>query len=559
MKKSIRIQLVWIMGMLFLVAILSSLSGMRSTKNIYNEIINITEESVEGNITLGNLKGNVQKLQRYVIRYINKSGDFTETVGNIQTVREEIKEQTDLIFSQMELKDMETFALATEEMKLSSEEYVKMYKAGSTIEGMEETGERLEAAIIELERLIDEDSTEVIKMVKLERANAIIKATVFFSIIIIVFILIIILINSRISSPLKKANKQLQAIIKEIDDGHGDLSKRIQIKSKDEIGSLVAGINGGIELLEGITKKMKEGSMKIDSSVQDVAKEVTSSEGIVNDVSATLEELSASMEEIAATIQDLDENVNGVLLSTKNVSTELTRGHDISVKNNDSAIRMNKKVEDEKERTMKMLLTIRSELEKAIENSKNAEKISGLTADILSIAGQTNLLALNASIEAARAGEAGRGFAVVADEIRVLAETSRNTANNIQEISELVIEAVTSLAEDSQKMVRFVNEEVLRDYDKISATTDDYCSDSEKIQAIIEKIACDTETVEKEIAKINENVNGITSTVEECANGVILVAGNSSDMVTAVSSIGKSALKNREIANDLLEEVSVFS
>ena len=559
MKKSIRIQILWIMGMLFLVALLSSLNGMRSTTQIYDQIVNITGENIQGNITLGTLKGNTEKLQRFVARYINKSGDFTETVRGIQEIRESINEQSDLIYTQIKLNDMESFQLLTEEIKAANEDYVRAYKDGATVEELDIPGERLHAAITELERLIDEDSAEIISKLNAQNESATLKANIFYVVTVVIFILIIILINSKISSPLKKADKQLLGLINDIDEGHGDLSKRILIKSKDEIGGLVEGINSLVILLDGIAEKMKEGSKKIDVSVQDVAKEVASSEGTVNDVSATLQELSASMEEIAATVQDLDENVNGVLASTKNVSSELVKGNSISKNNKENSLQLNIKVLGEKERTMEMLLTIREELEKAIENSKNAEKISGLTNDILSIAGQTNLLALNASIEAARAGEAGRGFAVVADEIRVLAETSRNTANNIQEISDIVIQAVSALANDSQKMVEFVNEEVLKNYDNISATTETYSTDSKRIESIIEKIAIDTETVEKEIAKINENVNGITVTVEECAKGVTIVAENSNEMVSAVSRVGECASRNSTIANNLLEEVSVFN
>ena len=89
---------------------------------------------------------------------------------------------------------------------------------------------------------------------------------------------------------------------------------------------------------------------------------------------------------------------------------------------------------------------IRQKLSDAVAESHNVKQINELTGNILSVASQTNLLALNASIEAARAGEAGRGFAVVADEIRILADDSRNTANNIQTVSNLVISAVESLA-----------------------------------------------------------------------------------------------------------------
>ncbi len=81
-------------------------------------------------------------------------------------------------------------------------------------------------------------------------------------------------------------------------------------------------------------------------------------------------------------------------------------------------------------------------LQASIEDSHQIENINSLTGDILSIAAKTNLLALNASIEAARAGEAGKGFAVVADEIRVLADGSKETANNIQQISKGVVDAV---------------------------------------------------------------------------------------------------------------------
>lgn len=94
-----------------------------------------------------------------------------------------------------------------------------------------------------------------------------------------------------------------------------------------------------------------------------------------------------------------------------------------------------------------------------------SEKINELTNNILNIASQTNLLALNASIEAARAGEAGRGFAVVADEIRNLAENSRDTANDIQNISVLVTEAVRVLSENAEEMLKFVGTDVIKDYD----------------------------------------------------------------------------------------------
>ena len=117
------------------------------------------------------------------------------------------------------------------------------------------------------------------------------------------------------------------------------------------------------------------------------------------------------------------------------------------------------------EYTNRVVGEITSELQTALENSKSVDEVSKLTDEILSISSQTNLLALNASIEAARAGEAGKGFAVVADEIRQLADSSRETANNIQRINEMVIDAVKGLAASSEKIIAYINETVLPDYE----------------------------------------------------------------------------------------------
>ena len=118
-----------------------------------------------------------------------------------------------------------------------------------------------------------------------------------------------------------------------------------------------------------------------------------------------------------------------------------------------------------KNNTLKIIHSITEEMKEALEESRSVEKVTQLTDDILSISGQTNLLALNASIEAARAGESGRGFAVVADEIRQLADSSREAANNIQNINEQVMKAVRGLVRSSEQIISYINESILPDYE----------------------------------------------------------------------------------------------
>ena len=136
-----------------------------------------------------------------------------------------------------------------------------------------------------------------------------------------------------------------------------------------------------------------------------------------------------------------------------------------------------------------IMAEISRKLAAAVEESRSADQINELTGEILEITDQTNLLAQNASIEAARAGEAGRGFAVVADEIRLLADNSRDTANKIQSVSSQVIGAVESLAQNAEDMLRFIDENVMKDYDSFVEVVEKYEQDADHVNGILTEFA----------------------------------------------------------------------
>ena len=197
-------------------------------------------------------------------------------------------------------------------------------------------------------------------------------------------------------------------------------------------------------------------------------------------------------------------------------------------------------------------------LEAAVENSRSVDKINELTNEILGISSQTNLLALNASIEAARAGEAGRGFAVVADEIRNLAERSKETANNIQQISALVTDAVEELAQNANGMLEFIDGTVLADYEKLVDVANQYYDDADKLDSMMDVIDNKSGELEENITNINEGIDGINTAVEESAQGVTMVADNTSQLVDMLGNIRLDAENNKEISDELSNEVSMF-
>ncbi len=390
-----------------------------------------------------------------------------------------------------------------------------------------------------------------------------IDGTYTFDIILIVVSIVIIigcslLARVIIAKPAKKASDQLGEIIGKIESGHGDLTDRIEIKSKDEIGQLVKGFNEFISQLQMLIRSVKDEATKMIESAEQVSAQVgASNENAVN-VSAAMEEMSASMEEVAATVEQLAAGSNKVLAQLQEVGAKVQEGVEMveNIKINSGT--MYKETVDSKEKAYEIIGDIRGELAESVEDSKSVDKIRELTDEILGIAGQTNLLALNASIEAARAGDAGKGFAVVAEQIRVLADSSKNTANNIQEISDIVTLAVEKLAKNAENMLKFVDEKVIKDYDGFVEIVDQYHADAERMNNLLDGFASSAASVSTVMESMTQGLNDISVTVDETAKGVSDVAENTSELVNAMSLIQDETVVSKDISESLSVEVNRF-
>ena len=201
---------------------------------------------------------------------------------------------------------------------------------------------------------------------------------------------------------------------------------------------------------------------------------------------------------------------------------------------------------------------ITAEMQQALENSKSVEKVEQLTGEILSISSQTNLLALNVSIEAARAGEAGKGFAVVADEIRQLADSSRETANNIQSINEMVIAAVQELVKSSEKIISYVNDNILPDYQSFVEGGHQYDTDATHIDMTMVEYAEETREILMNMKDMADSISGINRAVEESTNGVTSAAMNIDSLVQSISTVSEQMEENTSVAKNLKQESENF-
>ena len=520
--------------------------------------------------TVGYLSESTQKLTRSAYSYIVAEGDAAKksVKDNIESLKPEIDGY---------MKDYEQTLDENEETAYSSYKnyYSQFLTQFGVLEKYVNTNQTVNASKIannnlvdvcnSLESALDDMTNSEVEatdhaMRQMHALAAFAKTTggVCFVFAIGALIVAFLISTRKVVNPIVKTNKELKEISALINDNNGDLTKRVNVKSSDEIGQLAQGINQFLDILQNTIGKIVEGSKNLDNMINSVGENVTVSNDNAQDVSSAMEELSATMQEIAATIQTVNDNTESVGKNVVDIADKTGQINNYSQDMRERADSLAKSADENKRTTDEMLGNIVGTLKKAIEDSKSVERVNELTGEILNISSQTNLLALNASIEAARAGEAGKGFAVVADEIRQLADSSRDTANNIQAINEHVTSAVYQLIDNSNKIIKYIEETILADYDSFVQAGAQYNEDACYISETMQEFAEKTEKLKELMKNTVESIEGISSGVEQSANAVTSSAVSTSQLVEQMNSIDKEMSESRNTVGELKAQTDVF-
>ena len=354
-------------------------------------------------------------------------------------------------------------------------------------------------------------------------------------------------------------NKELNSIIKGVEQGQGDLTRRVSILSNDEISDLGNGINTFMDKLQNIMKMIIQNSNEMEVVVNEVQESVKASNDSASDLSAVTEELAATMQEVGNSAGAINENADSVRSEVDNIAEKSNSINNYSKEMKTNADQMESNARNNMEETGAKVKEILDVLNKAIEDSKSVDQVNSLTNDILSISSQTNLLALNASIEAARAGEAGKGFAVVAEEIRQLADSSRQTANRIQEINGVVTEAVHNLSGNANNLVEYLNESILPEFENFVNSGVQYRENATYIQSVMDEFTEKTDALKRATDEIANSISTITDAIEEGAKGVNGAAESTQLLVVDMEKISKRMDQNQKIAAALQKETDVFT
>lgn len=359
--------------------------------------------------------------------------------------------------------------------------------------------------------------------------------------------------------PILATNKDIRDIISGIDKGEGDLTRRVAVLSNDEIADLGNGINLFMDKLQQILKMIIENTNHMENVVREVGESVATSNDSATDLSAMTEELSATMQDVGHSVSVINNNTENVRGDVEMIAHKSGEINEFSKEMKANADKMESDARNNMDKTNEAIGIILEGLGKAIEDSHSVGQVTSLTDEILNISSQTNLLALNASIEAARAGEAGKGFAVVADEIRGLADSSRETANRIQQINSVVVAAVNNLSDNANELVGYIQNAILPEFEAFVESGVKYRDNASYIENAMQEFTAKTDMLKKNIDEIALSISAITTAVDEGAEGINGAAKSTQNLVEDIVNISDKMNENKVIAQTLQKSTHVFA
>ena len=374
-------------------------------------------------------------------------------------------------------------------------------------------------------------------------------------------VVIVILLGLRlwVIGPVKKATKQVDELVEGIRCNKGDITKRIHVGSRDEVGRLAIAINDLVAQMQIIIRAITEGCGQMEEKQADIISNVEKVNATADHTMRNLGVMSRGMQLVTGAIEGVQQDTGVLDHTVENMLEVAQNGRNYAADIKEKAGKMKVTAVESKQEATLVMKEIDTAMTESIANSRQIHKITELTEEILGIAGTTNLLALNASIEAARAGEAGRGFAVVAEEIRKLADSSRESANNIQEISNRVVESVEELSENATRLLEFMNTRVMKDYDALEDTGSNYHEAADHVDEMMNEFGQKIDELLSVLQNVNTANTQMEATVGDSTEKLSVVEKNNQGLQQEMKDISYAVEKLAASAGQLKESIRCFT
>lgn len=557
--------------LLGVVSILSNIMAIYNIRNVNRNAATIADDYMENILEINTIQEETQSIYRQALSHIIAT-DFNTMIDIVDSIKaqeaeldamleqygdvvpeEDISTYNELLANYEEFKHAVVNVVAFSANSKTADAYAcangDLASYGSAMQ------QNIDAITESTSAHADEARNQLASVYK----SSLITNTVTIIVSICAIAFAVISVVRQIVKPLVHTEQEISGIIKDIDDRQGDLTKRVNVADARELGALGRGINTFMEKLQHIFQILTNDSERMDRVVNEVLQSVRTSSDSATDLSALTEELSATMEEVSSNASVINENVDNVKNEVSVIAEKSSELNAFSKEMKSHAQAMESAARTNMETTSAKINEIVEILNKAIEESKSVDQVNTLTNDILSISSQTNLLSLNASIEAARAGEAGKGFAVVAGEISQLADSSRETANRIQEINTVVTNAVHNLADHANDLVSYMNESILPEFQNFVESGNQYSENATHIESVMNEFAQQTDQLQSGAVEIANSIHTIANAIEEGVKGVTGVAESTQVLVTDMENISRRMDENQQISAELQQETAIFT
>ena len=357
----------------------------------------------------------------------------------------------------------------------------------------------------------------------------------------------------------KGGMNKLNNKIKELASGSGDLTKEIDIKSGDELEVIAGNMNAFIRQVRALVKDVAQSAEEIIVSGEALGSTVNENNLVMSEMNTDIAEISKNMEQSAAASKELSESLSENASHIADFAKEVNEICRMVQKANENAQTTSAMAKDNRKNAMDAIHSLQERMNQTAADVQKVEQVKQIAEEIGAIASQTRMLSLNAQIEAARAGAMGAGFAVVATEVGNLSVDIDNAVAEINNINGQVLSAVGTLTDVLDEMIRFVSENVAKDYDSFADLGEEYGNTTDTIRNQMTKIGEQSADISKTIADINASLEGITEVVTMTAESANALALSTNKVAESFENLNEASHKNSENSENLSEQVSRYT
>ena len=356
----------------------------------------------------------------------------------------------------------------------------------------------------------------------------------------------------------KKGIRKLNNKVEELAGGSGDLTKKIDIESGDELEVIAGNMNKFIDQIHSLVKEVAGSMESISDKEEELSSTVNENTDVIHGMSLEIQEINGNMKnsagsgkEISAELAVTAKEFSGFVDQVEVICEEVEKA-------NENAKLTSRNVNQNKRNALDSIQHLQERMNQISKEVQQIEHIKKIAEEISHISAQTRILSLNAQIEAARAGAMGAGFAVVATEVGTLSREIDQAIAEINNINQNVLTAVEDLTHVSEEMIGFVSKDVVKDYDGFSALGEEYEKTTEIISSRMRIIGEQGSKISRQVSESNEGIQEIVALVSSTAESADKLAEGADKLSDSMEYLNTSSQNNSQRTKELKARVNMY-